>query len=134
MEKKNWAIVDDDKVFHLTTQLLIEEKELKDNVLIFHNGKEAIEYIRSNKNSSQQLPDVILLDLYMPVMDGWDFLEEYLPLRNELGKDISIYVVSSSIDQDDLKRAYAISEIKNYFIKPLRLTELDKILSDLRAA
>tara|TARA_R110000868_G_scaffold378658_3_gene644180 strand:+ start:39866 stop:40270 length:405 start_codon:yes stop_codon:yes gene_type:complete len=134
MEKKNWAIVDDDLIFHLTTQTFIERRKIHKRVFLFHNGKEAIDYLFEHKKVAEELPDIILLDINMPIMDGWDFLEEYLPLKSELPKEIVIYIVSSSLDRDDFERAKTISAVKNYVIKPIDQSKLDEIIDELKAA
>jgi|AntRauTorckE6833_2_1112554.scaffolds.fasta_scaffold04527_5 CheY-like chemotaxis protein len=134
MEKKNWAIVDDDLIFHLTTEALIERKNADKNIFFFKNGKEAIDYLEKNIDSVKNLPDVILLDLKMPVMDGWDFIDKYLPLRSELPRDITVYIVSSSVDNKDIERAKEISAIKEYIVKPMDQYKLTQIIDELKAA
>jgi CheY-like chemotaxis protein len=134
MDKKNWAIIDDDSIFHLTTRILIESHNIHKNILVFKNGKEAIDYIKDHKGNSDSLPDIILLDLNMPVMDGWDFLEEFLPIKDDCSKEIIIYIVSSSVDQNDIERAEKISAVKKYIVKPVDRYKLGKIIEDLKAA
>ncbi len=134
MEKKNWAIVDDDLIFHLTTQTLIERRQVHNKILLFRNGKEAIEYLLEYKDNAEFLPDILLLDLNMPVMDGWSFIENYLPMRSELAKTITVYIVSSSLNREDINRAKEISAVKKYVVKPIDQYKLDQIIDELRAA
>lgn len=134
MEKKNWAIVDDDMIFHLTTKMLLQKKDVHNKILFFKNGKEAIDYLFQYKDSKEDLPDIILLDLNMPVMDGWDFIEKYLPIRSDLPKEITIYIVTSSLDDNDIKRASEISAIKKYVIKPIDQYKLEEIIDELNIA
>ncbi len=133
MEKKNWAIVDDDAIFHLTTKLLIQKQIHYREIRTFFNGKELIDFITESKNDPEVLPDIILLDLYMPIMDGWDFLEEYLPIRNDLPKKITIYIISSSVDSKDIERAKSISAVKKYIVKPLDRHGLLDIIEELKS-
>lgn len=131
MKTNKWAIIDDDNVFHLNTKVLIEERNKHDRIISFYDGKEAIKFFENNKAQNNELPDIILLELYLPVMDGWEFLEEFLPLRSEIDKDISIYIVSSSVNMHDFQRAYNINAIKKYIIKPLRVSEIEYIIEDV---
>lgn len=85
------------------------------------NGKEAIEAIRAGK------ADVMFLDLNMPVMDGWEFLNEFIKIKNNLNKKITLYVVSSSIDPRDLERAKSFNLVTDYLIKPIELKKFEKI-------
>ena len=78
-----------------------------------------------------QLPDVILLDLNMPVMDGSDFLERYLMLEPRIGKKIHIYIVTSSVDPVDVERANRINAVTDYFVKPLTRDKLVSILESI---
>jgi CheY-like chemotaxis protein len=134
MERKIWAIVDDEFIFHLTTKQLIKQTNLDKSILAFKNGKEAIDHIIAHKTSIESLPDVILLDLKMPVMDGWDFLEEYLPLKSELPKEITIFIVTSSVDQNDMDRAKSISAVKKYIVKPINEFKMNELVEELKAA
>ena len=113
------CIVDDDSIFQFITQKVIEKTKLVREIKVFPNGLEAIEFLKTARANPQELPDVILLDLAMPVLGGWDFLEEYIALKPHLGKQIMIYIVSSSIDPADIQRARSISEVTDFIIKPV---------------
>ena len=116
---KKIALVDDDKLFVFLTKKNIEKTEKAEDVKVFENGLKALNFFKENKNKKDVLPDVIFLDLSMPVLDGWQFLEEYTKISDEIAKQITIYVCSSSISHDDIIRAKAISEVSDYIIKPL---------------
>jgi CheY-like chemotaxis protein len=123
------CLVDDDDIFQFLTQKVIEETNLVKQIQIFSNGLEAMNYLKSEANNPEKLPEIILLDLTMPIMDGWEFLEEYMLLQPRLGKQIIVYVVSSSIAPIDVQKAKSISAVTDYVIKPItkdRFTELIK--------
>ena len=124
-------IVDDDDVFQFLTQQVIEETKLVNEVKVFSNGLDAIEFLKSVQDTPEKLPEVILLDLTMPVMDGWGFLEEYTTLKPRLGKKVIIYVVSSSINPKDVERAKSISEVTDYVVKPVTRKKFIQILETL---
>lgn len=122
------AIIDDNIVFRKLTKIAFENVSSKKvEVLLFENGQEAIDFIKSYTRNEEELPKIILLDLNMPVMDGWDFLEEMLPIKKSFNLNLIIYIVSSSSDEEDMSKAQAISDVKGYIIKPIsihRITEL----------
>lgn len=128
---KNIALIDDDDVFVFLTTKTIKKTSLVDLVKVFDNGLEALNYLIENKGNLNALPEIILLDLSMPIMDGWQFLEEYTKLNPNLGKKITIYICSSSISPDDVSRAKAISEVSDYIFKPITTEKLIDIIIKL---
>ena len=128
---KNLTIVDDDDIFVFLTTKIIEQTNLVDLIKGFGNGLDAINFLKENKNNVDALPDIILLDLNMPIMNGWQFLEEYNKLNPTIGKKITIYICSSSISPDDITRAKTISEVSDYIIKPITKDKLIDLIKKL---
>ena len=93
----------------------------------FINGTQIIQYLRDRANESEQIPDVMLLDINMPQIDGWKFLEEFKMLKQMLKKTIKIYLTSSSIDPKDIDRAKQEPDLADYIIKPLTIDLTKKI-------
>lgn len=123
------CIIDDDELF---TYVLSKQMQVIDfcrTVLVFHNGLEALNYLRPIVESPEALPSVILLDLNMPVLDGWQFLDEFIQLRPV--RKITVYIVSSSIDAADHEKALAYKEVANFYIKPVTGEDLLEILSEV---
>lgn len=121
---KTLTIVDDDDIFVFLTTKIIEQTNLVDLIKVFGNGLDAINFLKENKNNVDALPDIILLDLNMPIMNGWQFLEKYNKLNPTIGKKITIYICSSSISPDEITRAKTISEVSDYIIKPITKDKL----------
>jgi CheY-like chemotaxis protein len=117
-KKLTIAIIDDDIIFHFIFSKLMENLQGVNEVLIFSDGKEAIDFINSNINNLDKLPDIIFLDINMQVMNGWQFLDRYKLL--EMKKKIMIYIVSSSNNPDDIIDAKAILEVSDYLVKPIK--------------
>jgi CheY-like chemotaxis protein len=128
---KTLCLVDDDDIFQLITQRVIAQTNLVDTIKVFSNGLDAMDFLKSVAQNAAQLPEIILLDLNMPVMDGWEFLEEFTLLKPRLEKKITIYVVSSSIAPSDIQRAEAINEVTDYIIKPITTEKLLDMLKNL---
>jgi len=117
------CVIDDDKIYVYGLKKLINIKQLCSNLIEFPNGKEAIDFL-ANPENIDSLPDIIFLDINMPVMDGWDFMENYAKIKPHLGKKIIVYMVSSSINDEDIRRAKNISDISDYVIKPVNADKL----------
>lgn len=124
------ALVDDDKIFQLTASKTIKSTALSDTILQFENGQQALNYIREHAGRSQELPDYIFLDINMPFIDGWMFLEDFSGLKSMLTKPIVIYMVSSSIDPKDVARAKENANVKDYVIKPVTREKFIELLND----
>ena len=130
------CIIDDDKIYVNLVRKIIEIKKLSENLLIFKNGREALDYFQliMGNMTEDKLPDIIFLDLNMPVMDGWEFLSEFIKIKNNFEKKITLYVVSSSIDPRDLERARSFNMVTDYLIKPIELKKFEKIFDKNAAA
>jgi CheY-like chemotaxis protein len=128
---KNLTLVDDDDVFVYLTKKTIEKTNLVDLIKVFDNGLDALNFIIENKYNPDELPELILLDLSMPIMNGWQFLEEYAKLNTTISKKIIIYICSSSISPDEVARAKTISEVTDFIIKPVTTDKLIEVIGKL---
>ncbi len=124
------CLIDDDRIYQFTAKRIIELVSPLQKVLIFSNGKEAIDFFNQRKLNSEQLPDVIFLDINMPIMNGWEFLEAYSNVKPEVKKNITIYMVSSSVDEKDKIRSKKFMDVKDFIVKPLNLQLMKNILLD----
>jgi two-component system, chemotaxis family, chemotaxis protein CheY len=121
-------IVDDDPIHQRIAQIMISKHQLYDEYASYTEAENALEFIKTNHNIETSLPDVILLDLNMPVMDGWGFLEQYEKIKDTLVKDITIFIVSSSVDEKDISRSQSYSFVKGFISKPLTPDVLRKTM------
>jgi CheY-like chemotaxis protein len=125
---KNVCVIDDDKIFQYLTHRIISDTHLIKEIEIFSNGMDALHYLESVSFDKKKLPDIILLDLFMPVMDGWDFLKEYVDLQSKLAKKIPIYIISSSIDPIDIQKSKSINSVIDFIVKPMTKEVFMKIM------
>lgn len=115
-------IVDDDNITNYVNTHIIKRLNCAEKILAFQKGKEALEYI---KNHTQEI-ELIFLDINMPGMDGWEFLEEYKNLNLE--KSIIIFMLTSSMNPSDKEKASGIEIVKGYITKPLQIDNLQEVL------
>lgn len=125
------CIIDDDDIYQFMIKRIIKSNVMAKKVLTFSDGEEAIDFLVTNKCINDLLPDVIFLDINMPIMDGWQFLEQYVKIRPSFGKKITVYMVSSSVDPRDLERAHRISDVSDYLVKPITGEKLKEIIDTL---
>lgn len=112
-------IVDDDPIHQQITEIMLDRLSISNAVSKFSDAQDVLEHIRAQCNNANELPDVILLDLNMPVMDGWEFLEAFSQVRASLVKQIKVYVLTSSIDEKDKERVGKFTFVEGYLTKPL---------------
>lgn len=112
-------IIDDDPIHQRIAHIMIAKHELFDQYISYTEAELALAYLKENAANAGSLPDVILLDLNMPVVDGWDFLEAFEKFHKEISKSIRIFIVTSSVDEKDKLRSQAFSFVKGFISKPL---------------
>lgn len=121
------CLIDDDRIYQFTAKRIIQLVNPLQKILIFSNGKEAIDYFAQQAINDADLPDLIFLDINMPVMNGWEFLEAYSLVKTALVKQISIYMVSSSVDEKDKIRSKSF-DVKDFIEKPIDKEMMVEIL------
>ena len=117
--KKIIAIIDDDDIYQFAATKSINATNLAKRVNLFSDGQEALDYFKEHRDDPEKLPDLIFLDLNMPITDGWQFLEQYALLKPTFNKEIKIYMMSSSLNPDDLIQARNSTEVSDYIVKPI---------------
>lgn len=115
--KTAW-IIDDDEIYKYGFRKFVSMKEYCPNIFDFKNGKEALEYL-TDSSKIENLPDIIFLDIDMPVMDGWGFVDEFRKLKGTIDKKITLLMVTSSLNYNDIVRAKCYPEINDYIVKPI---------------
>ncbi len=111
-------IIDDDMIHQFGMCRMLNYINKPINLFQFYNGLDALEYIKTHLPQLTNLPDIIFLDVNMPVMNGWKFLDEFINLVPAKNRSTTIYMVTSSVNNADIEKAASYSEITNYIIKP----------------
>ncbi|MBF4470890.1 MULTISPECIES: response regulator [Flavobacterium] len=124
MSLKTIWVIDDDPIYQIIVNKIIKKSELFSSVSSFKNGKDAIDALKCTLNNNETTPDIILLDINMPVMDGWEFMNEMVLLKSQIKEQTNIYIVSSSIALEDKSKAKEYSEIIAYLSKPISPNDL----------
>jgi CheY-like chemotaxis protein len=122
-------VVDDDEIYQFIIKREIEATKMVKRISLINDGDEAIQYLEKNIKQKNELPDIILLDINMNKMDGWDFLQLYKSFKSELAKIPSIYLVSSSINERDDVKSKEYEDLLDYIIKPVKKERLINIFT-----
>ncbi len=114
----NILVVEDDQTSAFLLKLLLLESDLVESISVTSNGKEALDYLSRLKMSGGKYPELIFLDINMPVMDGFEFLETCKQTGCLDNDQARIIILTSSAHQQDMRKAQALG-ITNYMIKPV---------------
>ncbi|MCX6206669.1 MAG: response regulator [Bacteroidetes bacterium] len=125
---KDIFLIDDDGLVNFLNQEIIRESFPDKNVQAFERATDALDELKKLAESpNSNLPLLILLDINMPVMDGWEFLEAFDRLPTTICKNCKVVMHTSSIDPRDLEKAKTFSSVTDYISKPLTNQSLSKI-------
>jgi CheY-like chemotaxis protein len=122
-------LVDDNETDNFISKRIIELANYADKIIIKNSGKLALEYLEQEKNNPENLPDLIFLDINMPVVDGFVFLYEFEQLSETVKQKCKIAILSSSDSKNDIERVINNEFVVRFVTKPLTV----EVLEDLKS-
>lgn len=130
MSKINTVLlIDDDEINNLICTKIIRKNEFAEHIVTCLGAKQALNYLQDALHGQKDavLPELIFLDINMPAMNGWDFLQQYEQMEALQRNDIILIMLSSSMYIDDINRAKTYSSVSDYITKPLTAQHLQQI-------
>lgn len=121
---ENVLVIDDDNVFNYLVEDAFEEANINCKVTFKTRAKEALKYLKDGLNPS---PELIFLDINMPVMTGWEFLDEYEKIKLHKTSKTKIVMLSSSIYKEDKDKAKEYNKVVDFITKPLTSEQLQEV-------
>ena len=128
MKIKNILLIDDSDIDNFINKSVLVKADIAENILTKTSAKEALSYLSDENNV---FPDIIFLDIRMPEMDGFEFLEECVNFPDHLKSKCTVFMLSSSIDPNDAERAKQHNVVKKHLTKPLTLNLIDAVLEHI---
>ena len=126
---KSIFVIDDYSINLKVAQMTIKRHGFFVTITTYSEAQFALEDLVNHRNNKTLLPDVILLDLHMPVMNGWEFLDKFKEISPCLAKDIEIYILSSSVDIREIQRSKQYSSVNDFLSKPLSIEMMHEIMT-----
>ena len=117
-------LIDDDEIHSNLCYELILKSGITQSVSIFNDAEEGLQFIRENVSKPEVLPDLIFLDINMPFMDGWEFLDAYEAVKPEIEKEIVLILLTSSVYKNDIEKAKQYKSVVEYIKTPISINKL----------
>ena len=126
----NFLVIDDDEINNMICRLVIQQVITETTIQTYTKAEKALEYIAAEyTKEGKETPVILLLDINMPSMSGWEFLDEFETLSEQIKKSFLIYMLSSSVDERDMQRADANVNVQGFLSKPLNKLMVEKLSS-----
>lgn len=122
------AVIDDNDIDQLIIRKLAEKSNQEVNIFPFYSAEDALGYIETARNNLDQEPDIIILDINMPGLDGWGFLDEFSKFEKDIKNNINVYITSSSQSDYDFEKAQQYDLIAGFIAKPFNIDKLKSLL------
>ncbi|WP_114782662.1 response regulator [Botryobacter ruber] len=133
------VLIDDDEITLMICELVIKAEKFASEVLMFKNGREGIDYfekleIELKEGHPDKVPELVLLDLNMPVMNGWEFLEHFSNRCAASFPEVKICILSSSVDPLDITTSTIYHNVIGFINKPLTIERVNELKDNAELA
>ncbi len=128
--KINLLVIDDDDINIFIIKKIVEKTGFDINMVAKSNGKQAIDYLTEVIAEGAIFPNLVLIDINMPVMNGWEFIEAYQEIVTEQKADL--YILSSSVYENDIEKTKSYDSVKGFISKPLSMERLTELIKAMR--
>ncbi len=122
-------LIDDDEPTNFMSKIIIQKADENSIPSVMQNSKSALNILKNESINIEEIPDLIFLDINMPSMNGWDFLDEYKDLEVHKRKNILLYMLTTSMNDDDDVKSKEYSCVNGFMVKPLTVKSYSQIVN-----
>lgn len=126
----NLLVIDDDDINIFIIKKIVEKTGFEIDMVARNNGQQAIDYLNETIAHNKALPRLVLIDINMPVMNGWEFIEAYDTLG--IAQKVDMYILSSSVYENDIEKTKSYKAVKGFISKPLSMERLTELIKAIR--
>jgi CheY-like chemotaxis protein len=127
----NVMIIDDDPISNFLSSMAIKKSMLDLPIMEFQEGETALDYLHDNSSQHAKIPSIILLDLNMPGMDGWQFLDSYQKLRTQFTHEPKLVILTTSEYVEDYEKSKRYGFVNYYLVKPITVDKMNTLYTQL---
>ncbi len=127
--KINLLVIDDDDINIFIIRKIVEKTGFAVNMIAKTNGQLAIDFLLENRENAEVFPHLMLIDINMPVLNGWEFIEAYEKM--DITQKVDMYMLSSSVYENDIEKAKTYKIVKGFISKPLSIERLIELFKGL---
>ncbi len=128
--KLNLLVIDDDDINIFIIKKIVEKTGFDIEMVSRNNGQQALDYLNETIAQHKALPSLVLIDINMPVMNGWEFIEAYEELNIE--QKVDMYILSSSVYENDIEKTKGYKTVRGFISKPLSMERLTELIKAIR--
>ena len=121
-------LIDDDNATNFLNSWIIKKLNFSENIVIKKDGKQALDFLTTSVNGQFPKPRLILLDINMPVMNGWEFMDNYKILTDQQRAKIVLVLLTTSRNSKDIAKSKEYPDITGYENKPLSIKKMENII------
>ncbi len=123
-------LIDDDQATNFLHEIVIKKMDCTHNVVSVLSGKAALDYLKSQEDGKNPQPELIFLDINMPAMNGWEFLDEYAKLESYEKGGVVLMMLTTSLNPDDKEKSKNLPHVSGFMNKPLTEKLMEQVLKE----